>query len=310
MAKLLTGTRIYGTANVDSVLRVGNTTPVNSTSNATGSIVVTGGVGVSGNIYVGGTSAGSNGVYTDILRYAANGLPWVMGSGGGGSSLDQFARDTANAGYFHANGAFIRANSAFDRANSSVNFGTIRVSGQPDVIANTANARLTFVAGSGMTITTVGTSNTITFAASGGGGSISITDDTSNTGTYYPLLGTVTTGTLSTANTSSTKLYYQPSTGILNATTFNSLSDESRKTDINIIPNSLNIVENLNGVTFKWIENGLPSAGLIAQDVEKYLPQLISDGENGKTLNYDGVIGVLVEAIKELSQRVKYLEGK
>jgi hypothetical protein len=96
MAKLLTGTRVYGTANVDSVLRVGNTTPANSTSNATGSLVVTGGIGVSGNIYVGGTNAGINGVYTDVLRYAANGLPWVMGSGGGGSSLDQFARDTAN----------------------------------------------------------------------------------------------------------------------------------------------------------------------------------------------------------------------
>ena len=278
MAKLLTGTRVYGTANVDSVLRVGNTTPVNSTSNTTGSLIVTGGVGVSGNIYVGGTSAGSNGVYTDILRYAANGLPWVMGSGGAGAA--------------------------------SNSFGKIFVTGQPLVIANTADTTVRFAAGSGMTITTSGTSNTITFAASGGGGSISITDDTSNTGTYYPLLGTVTTGTLSAANTSSTKLYYQPSTGILNATTFNSLSDESRKTDINIIPNSLNIAENLNGVTFKWIENGLPSAGLIAQDVEKYLPQLISNGENGKTLNYDGVIGVLVEAIKELSQRVKYLEGK
>jgi len=276
MAQLLTGTRVYGNTSIDSQLIVGNVTPYAATSNATGSLIVTGGVGVSGNIYVGGTSAGSNGVYTDILRYAANGLPWVMGSGGAASN----------------------------------SFGKIFVTGQPLVIANTADTTVKFAAGSGMTITTSGTSNTITFAASGGGGSISITDDTSNTGTYYPLLGTVTTGTLSTANTSSTKLYYQPSTGILNATTFNSLSDESRKTDINIIPNSLNIVENLNGVTFKWIENGLPSAGLIAQDVEKYLPQLISDGENGKTLNYDGVIGVLVEAIKELSQRVKYLEGK
>ena len=47
-------------------------------------------------IYVGGTNAGVNGIYTDVLRYAANGLPWVMGSGGGTSSLDQYARDTAN----------------------------------------------------------------------------------------------------------------------------------------------------------------------------------------------------------------------
>jgi hypothetical protein len=296
MAQLLTGTRVYGNTSIDSQLIVGNVTPYAATSNTTGSLIVTGGVGVSGNIYIGGTSAGSNGVYTDILRYAANGLPWVMGSGGGSSSLDQFARDKANASY--------------DFANTINAFGTIFVTGQPLVIANTYDTTVRFVAGSGMTITTSGTANTITFAASGGGGSISITDDTSNTGTYYPLLGTITTGTLSTANTSSTKLYYQPSTGILNATNFNSLSDRNKKTDIQIISNSLNIVENLNGITFKWTENGLPSAGLIAQDVEKYLPQLISDGENGKTLNYDGVIGVLVEAIKELSQRVKYLEGK
>jgi hypothetical protein len=50
-----------------------------STSNATGSLIVSSGVGVSGNIYVGGTNAGANGVYTDVLRYAANGLPWVIG---------------------------------------------------------------------------------------------------------------------------------------------------------------------------------------------------------------------------------------
>ena len=56
-----------------------------STSNTTGALIITGGVGVSGNIYVGGTNDGANGIYTDNLRYAANGLPWVMNSGGGGS---------------------------------------------------------------------------------------------------------------------------------------------------------------------------------------------------------------------------------
>jgi hypothetical protein len=88
----------------------------------------------------------------------------------------QNAYNTANtadvrstASYFHANGAFIRANAAFDRANSQVGFARISVSGQPDALANIANAGLTFVAGAGMTITTVGTSNTITFASAGGG---------------------------------------------------------------------------------------------------------------------------------------------
>ena len=73
---------------------------------------------------------------------------------------------------------------------------------------------------------------------------------------------------------------------------------------------ALNIIENINGVTFDWKETGLPSAGLLAQDVEKYLPELIAESENGKTLNYNGIIGVLVEAIKELSDRIKTLENK
>ena len=85
------------TTNSVAIVIIANTTA--STSNSTGALIVSGGLGVSGNIYVGGTSAGSNGVYTDILRYAANGLPWVMGSGGGGggTSIDQAARDTANS---------------------------------------------------------------------------------------------------------------------------------------------------------------------------------------------------------------------
>ena len=85
---------IGSTPSVGSQVNIISSLP--STSNSSGALVLTGGVGVSGNIYVGGTNAGVNGIYTDVLRYAANGLPWVMGSGGGASSLDQYARDTAN----------------------------------------------------------------------------------------------------------------------------------------------------------------------------------------------------------------------
>jgi hypothetical protein len=97
--------------------------------------------------------------------------------------------------------------------------------------------------------------------------------------------------------------------GTINALIFNSTSDENKKTNIKVIPNALGIVENIRGVTFDWKSNSLPSAGLIAQDVEKYLPELISTTDDAKTLNYNGVIGVLVEAIKELSDRIKVLEN-
>tara|TARA_R110000868_G_scaffold38964_1_gene136140 strand:- start:3263 stop:7426 length:4164 start_codon:yes stop_codon:yes gene_type:complete len=104
-----------------SPVRLQNSAP--STSNTTGSLIVGGGVGVSGNIWVGGTNAGANGVYTDVLRYAANGLPWVMGSAsGGGASLSGYAANTvivANASGFlsNSNSFFLASNNAFITGN-------------------------------------------------------------------------------------------------------------------------------------------------------------------------------------------------
>jgi collagen type VII alpha len=136
----------------------------------------------------------------------------------------------------------------------------------------------------------------------------SITDDTATDTSYYPMLSNVTTGSPSTSYISSTKLYFNPSTGTINATIFNSLSDINRKDDITVISNALSIIENLNGVKFKWKDNGSKSIGLIAQEVEQFLPELINNKDDTKSLNYNGIIGVLVEAIKELSLQVKELK--
>jgi 6-phosphogluconolactonase (cycloisomerase 2 family) len=61
-------------------------------------------------------------------------------------------------------------NVRLDFSNTITNFGIIKVSGQPDVIANVIESQLTLVAGSNMTIATDGVSNTITFSSTGGGG--------------------------------------------------------------------------------------------------------------------------------------------
>ena len=55
----------------------------------------------------------------------------------------------------------------------------------------------------------------------------------------------------------------------------------------------------------------MKDVGVIAQEVEKVLPELVSDRENGyKAVKYDKLTAVLIEAVKELSERVKTLEGK
>jgi hypothetical protein len=147
-----------------------------------------------------------------------------------------------------------------------------------------------------------------TWATSGA----SITDDTStNSNARYPLFTSSTSGSLTSTNVSTTKLYFNPSTGTLNATTVNSLSDRSHKTNIRPIEDSIALVQRLQGVRFDWIENNKPSIGVIAQDVEEILPEVVETNEDGtKSVSYGNIIGVLIEAIKEQQIRIVELERK
>lgn len=140
---------------------------------------------------------------------------------------------------------------------------------------------------------------------------VTITDDTSTNANRYPTFTSATSGSLSAANVSTTKLYFNPSTGTLNATTLNSLSDRNKKTNIRPIEDSLALVQRLQGVRFDWLENNKASIGLIAQEVEEVIPELVeTDADGTKTLSYGNMIGVLVEAIKEQQKRIEELERK
>ena len=149
-------------------------------------------------------------------------------------------------------------------------------------------------------------------APSGGsGGGATITDDTSTNLTQYLGMSRASSGSWTNAYTSSTKLYFNPSTGILAATIFQSLSDKTQKTDIVDITNAVDTVNQLEGVEFNWIDNNKKSAGVIAQQLESILPHLVETNELGlKSVNYAGIIGYLIEAVKELSERVIELEAK
>jgi Chaperone of endosialidase len=98
-------------------------------------------------------------------------------------------------------------------------------------------------------------------------------------------------------------------TGVTTATDFNSTSDIKLKTNIQAIESPLSKVMQLNGVSFNWKENDKPSLGVIAQDVEKVLPELVGGGET-KTVNYNGLVGLLIECIKEQQQEINMLKEK
>lgn len=90
-------------------------------------------------------------------------------------------------------------------------------------------------------------------------------------------------------------------------------SDARLKDNITKIPDALNKLNQLKGVTYtrKDIASDKKYAGLIAQDVQKVLPEAVATTEGDIiAVDYNGVIGLLVEAIKELESKVTFLENK
>lgn len=97
--------------------------------------------------------------------------------------------------------------------------------------------------------------------------------------------------------------------GVITSTDFNSASDLILKTNIQPISNPIDKILQINGVTFNWRENNKPSVGIIAQEIEKVFPELVQ-GENPKTVNYNGLIGLLIEAVKEQQTEINNLKDK
>ena len=102
------------------------------------------------------------------------------------------------------------------------------------------------------------------------------------------------------------------------AATFNNdvtaFSDERLKRDIETIPNALDKVCQMRGVTFERIDDeGHKSMGVIAQEVEKIIPEVVREDkseEKIKSVAYGNMVGVLIEAIKELKAEVEELKSQ
>ena len=95
-----------------------------------------------------------------------------------------------------------------------------------------------------------------------------------------------------------------------------STSDERLKDNIELISNPIEKVKQLRGVEFDWNDKSMFKAGkhdygVIAQDVEKVLPELVKETHTGYLgVDYDKMIGLLIEVVKEQEKRIKDLENK
>ena len=107
-----------------------------------------------------------------------------------------------------------------------------------------------------------------------------------------------------------------------NITAYGTPSDIKLKENIEVIDNAVDKVKQLKGITYTLKSDGNRLTGLIAQDLEKVLPEAVytaetigdefkgEEPEEHLAIRYGNTVGLLVEAIKELEARVKELEDK
>ena len=148
-----------------------------------------------------------------------------------------------------------------------------------------------------------------------------VSNQTADTAAYYPLMNTATSGDITSLSVSSSKLSFQPSSGTLTVTdisatditctditasgdleagTITETSSRALKTDINPISNAIDTISALDGVSYTRISSGRREAGLIAEEVEKVLPELVDSKGEYKSISYSRLTAYLIEAVKSL----------
>ena len=93
-------------------------------------------------------------------------------------------------------------------------------------------------------------------------------------------------------------------------------SDKKLKGNVKTIESPIDKVKQLKGVEFNWIKNGKASGGVIAQDVQEVLPSLVSevknldDSSSHLAVDYNGIIGLLIETVKDQQNQIDELKNQ
>lgn len=182
----------------------------------------------------------------------------------------------------------------------------------PAATGTTANGNLRLGATVGTHVLDFGLSSTSTFSW------LQAREKSNYTNNYSLVLnpngGNVGVGT----TTPTTKLYVN---GDITANSVAGTSDSRFKTNIRPVINALDKVKSLQGVYFNWNQKAFPEKefgpqdelGFIAQEVEKIVPEVVTKDKSNdeyRSVKYDKVVALLVEAIKEQQKQIEQLQLK
>lgn len=205
-----------------------------------------------------------------------------------------YYQERTNLVFDTANSVFDTANAVFDTAN--VVLPAINIANDIYAVANIAYD----TANQAFEVANIIFSNAYV-----------IVEETSSSNAHYITFTANSSGIMREISVDTSKLYYNPSTGELNATNFNSLSDLTKKTEIQTLESALDQIMELRGVSFKWKETGQKSIGVLAQEVEKVLPEIVSTNQFGeKSVSYGNIIALLIQGIKEMKTDLENIKKR
>lgn len=333
-----------GAVTVTGVIKTTSTATASSTT--TGALIVGGGAGIAGDLYAtnyfgngsnltgviatgfsGGTVAGatnftnataSTSTSTGAVRVSAGGLGvagavWAnnfngvtIATSGAAPSANQFIRTDAN-GYTYT--GYINSSNANETITAVGSF--VVTNGTDNFLRKTTNANAKTSLGIAACIGTPA-SNYGAIAiqgAKGGWSGISFRDASANLcGT---LMMTTTGQGIYSAADNAWLLQWDQSGNFTATANVTAYSDERLKKNIERIPNALDKVMQLDGVTFDRLDNGERGTGVVAQQLQKVLPEaVLADKDGMLSVAYGNTVGLLIEAMKEQQAQIETLRAE
>ena len=284
-----------------------------------------GGLGVAGNINTGGSN---NNFVGQVRAQTIVSNSTITGSTIGNVGANLVGLINTNAQPYITSLGTLSALSVTSSISGASIYGLVSTNAQPYITSLgtqnnlTATGTVTF-SGASSVLLGANTNVKITGGTSGqylvtdGSGNISWSSITgSNNQVPYFVAGTLTGTSNLTYNGAGSVFYVNGSIGATGDIVAYYTSDFRLKTDLLPITDALNKVNSLRGVTFNWNDlaankdTTVREAGIIAQEVQSVLPEVVTERENGYlAVHYEKMIPLLIEAIKELKAEVESLKA-
>ena len=190
--------------------------------------------------------------------------------------------------------------------DSDVTFTSINTTDITSTNVTTTNVTTTNLDADSATITNLSSTNFNSTNST----LVNLDADSSSITNLTSINNTLTNITFTTMNGGNIDADSATFTGVINAQDFNSTSDICLKENIETLNNAINVLNNIRPVSFVWKENGKPAYGVIAQEVEEVLPEIVDQDKHGvKRVAYSQIIPFLVQVIQEQNKEIQNIKA-